>query len=183
MLYTLYKLLTPHPLLNTHILKITVRRLPSITDLSVAFEIVDTLLLALDDISFPDGPPSPSEIATGSSPKETLLKVIKNAQEHPKSRQHQAHVFMFDQTTKNAYALPMTLMDVRTIPAFETSSPLKRKAMFGILGETENWEEMLKQRSKVSAVVKKEGIVSGVPKMTLREYERWKDGVRLSFYR
>ncbi|KAL8286650.1 hypothetical protein RQP46_004178 [Phenoliferia psychrophenolica] len=170
-LYTVYKILTPRPLLNTHILTITVRRLPSISDPSLAFEIVDTLLLALDDLSS-DGPLSRFETIIGYSLKDTIESLVKNSQEFPKPRQHQAHVLMFDETSKLVFGLPLSLMDVSTFP-LKADDHYERKVVFGVLGEKEDWEEMLRRRAKVSAVAMKEGVV---PEMTLREYDRWKDG-------
>lgn len=49
-LYTLYKLLTPHRIDETHILVITTRRRPAVTDASVAFEIIDAKLVAHTDL-------------------------------------------------------------------------------------------------------------------------------------
>ncbi|KAL8286604.1 hypothetical protein RQP46_004132 [Phenoliferia psychrophenolica] len=171
-LYTIYKILTPHPLIHTHILTITVRRLPSITDPSLTFEVVNISLLALDEISS-EGPLSPFETSIGYSLEETVQLLTKNAKDHPKLGRHQAHVVMFDETSSILFSLPLSLMDVSTVASFNVDNQSRRKMQFGILGDTEDWEEMLRTRAKVSAVGIKEGVA---PEMSPREYERWKEG-------
>ena len=54
-----------------------------------------------------------------------------------------------------------------------------KRRVFGVMRDGEDWEAMLKRRATLSASVKR-AASAGVPETTLREYDRWKEGVSLS---
>ena len=64
-------------------------------------------------------------------------------------------------------------------------APFNTLAQLGVSArdsELLSWDEVLHQRA-IFSDVKKRKATAGVPEMTFREYERWKEGVRLSFCR
>lgn len=91
------------------------------------------------------------------------------------------YVLVLEEWIRTVYALPLSLPDITQL-ALRPSEHLKKLAMFGILEEGKEWVAVLKRRAEASDVQQKEGLV---PEMTLREYDRWRDGVssRFCFFR
>lgn len=175
--YHLYKLFTPSPITAaTHILSITTRRRPGITDLSIAFDIVDAAMLKIAGLETP-GDLTDWERAHEISIKAIAEQSAANLAAYPRQTQIGVFALFLEMSDLSVYFLQLNLLDLKAFPDLfpELESPFAKRAMFGIPVEGEDWVAMLKQRATASAFEMKDG---SVPGMTLREYERWKEGVR-----
>lgn len=69
------------------------------------------------------------------------------------------YVLVLEERIKSICALPLSLMDVRTMEV-RPDEHFKKRAVFGILeeGKEEDWVKVLKRRAEASAVRKKRGL-------------------------
>lgn len=115
------------------------------------------------------------------------VRELLSAQRPRSSTLGRAHYVLFVDTTINtSFILAVVVSTSVAIKSCLGGSPTKpeddfnRRCLFGIVPDGGDWEVMLKKRATVSAS-KMRRASQGVPEMSLREYERWKEGVRLAF--
>ena len=82
-----------------------------------------------------------------------------------------------DARDRLVYVLPFDLFNPQAAGIMDDEHLMKR-AMYGIPQDGDDWAAILKRRASLSTLVQRDA-TPGVPKMSLREYDRWKEGVRL----
>lgn len=176
--YDAFNLASPFStLIDTHVLAIRVILTPNPTnDESLSYSISALQLVPNTEmakvsqekiqsirgprIHLPDATPMPGTITSN------LVGIVAY---FPEDEKIGARVFSF--------AVP----DLATLDWKRSDGTRMVPSPLGLLKEGRDWQEMLVERSRISAVKIKEGLKGNYPKMTEREWKRWCDNVSDEF--
>lgn len=176
-LYSAFKMGGARPLNTTHFVELSLPRKPDIADLSIAWEIRNVQLKPISALRKETAYENVAKV-TGRHMADEVDQLIASSLRSPPPRMEHLGLVMLreDQGEGHHHLVPQYMLDLDVVASRKKQlSREMLRGLFGSWGDDDDWAARLIKRSKLSHSVKKAEMT---PEMSLREYDRWTDGVR-----